>query len=398
MHTVIGRLGGGRLCGGTENGCRHPPAQCQSGLRSDKGPSRGPPGARVWSGIIRGIVFSLSGMAALILDPGHDPRIEQLKTWVAGLGTAWSIDPDSCAPASADASFRRYFRVRTGHPAHPTAIVMDAPPAHEDCRPFIHVAKLFGDAGVTVPTVLAQDLAQGFLLLADLGSQTYLSRLDEPSARQLYADAAAALVQIQSATRPGELLCNCTRIIGADGRELNPLLVRDFTEAEIEGRKQVREYARFFRDNLAGCEASFVNDTGVQVGVRQTRQALGTHLLRNEDILAGKKFRDGIAQSPWPIELHAGAKPKVEWLIDDVYEIPFGCFVPQRGEGLLTAGRCLSAEHEAVASARFTAQCFSYGHAIGCAAAISALDGVAPRMIDGTDIRAELNREGAQLE
>ncbi|MGC1553668.1 MAG: FAD-dependent oxidoreductase, partial [Bradyrhizobium sp.] len=78
-------------------------------------------------------------------------------------------------------------------------------------------------------------------------------------------------------TRPGELLCNCTRVIGADGRELNPLYVRDFTEAEIEGRKQVREYARFFRDNLVGCEHSFVNDTGVQVGVRQTRQALGTH-------------------------------------------------------------------------------------------------------------------------
>ena len=198
-------------------------------------------------------------------------------------------------------------------------------------------------------------------------------------------------------TRPGELLCNCTRIIGADGRELNPLYVRDFTEAEIEGRKQVREYARFFKDNLVGCENSFVNDTGVQVGVRQTRQALGTHLLRNEDILAGRKFRDGIAQSPWPIELHAGAKPRVEWLLDDVYEIPYGCFVPQRGEGLLTAGRCLSAEHEAVASARVTAQCFSYGHAIGHAAAISALDGVAPRSIDGEAIRAELNREGAQL-
>ena len=96
-------------------------------------------------------------------------------------------------------------------------------------------------------------------------------------------------------TRPGELLCNCTRVIGTDGRELNPLFARDFTEAEIEGRRQVREYARFFRDNLIGCEASFVNDTGVQVGVRQTRQARGTHLLRNIDVLSGAKFSDGIA-------------------------------------------------------------------------------------------------------
>lgn len=135
----------------------------------------------------------------------HDPRLDQLKAWVSGLGPAWSADPDSCAPASADASFRRYFRISTGNPAHPTAIVMDAPPAHEDCRPFIHVCKLFGDAGVTVPTVLAQDLEQGFLLLADLGSQTYLSRLDDSTASGMYADAAAALVRIQAATRPGEL-------------------------------------------------------------------------------------------------------------------------------------------------------------------------------------------------
>lgn len=199
-------------------------------------------------------------------------------------------------------------------------------------------------------------------------------------------------------TRPGELLCNCTRVIGADGRELNPLFASDFTEAEIEGRLQMREYARFFRAHITGCENSFVNDTGVQVGVRQTRQAKGVSLLRNVDILAAAKFRDGIARSPWPIELHSGAKPRVEWLLDDVYEIPYGCFVPERGEGLLTAGRCLSAEHEAVASARVTAQCFSYGHAIGHAAALAALEGVAPRDIDGADLRARLNRDGSQLD
>jgi glycine/D-amino acid oxidase-like deaminating enzyme len=199
-------------------------------------------------------------------------------------------------------------------------------------------------------------------------------------------------------TRPDELLCNCTRVIGADGRELNTLFARDFTEAEIEGRRQARDYARFFRDKLAGCENAFLNDTGVQVGVRQTRQARGVAILRNADILAGAKFAVGIERSPWPIELHAGAKPKVEWLLDDVYEVPYGCFVPERGEGLLTAGRCLSAEHEAVASARVTAQCFSYGHAVGHAAAIAARDGIAPRAISGADLRERLNRDGARLD
>ncbi|WP_037011265.1 FAD-dependent oxidoreductase [Ralstonia sp. AU12-08] len=199
-------------------------------------------------------------------------------------------------------------------------------------------------------------------------------------------------------TRPGELLCNCTRVTGADGRELNAVLYRDFAEAEIEGRLQVREYARFFRNHLAGCEASWVNDTAVQVGVRQTRQAQGVKTLRNADILAGAKFSDGITRSPWPIELHAGDRPRVEWLLNDYYEVPFGCFVPSAGESLLVAGRCLSAEHEAVASARVTAQCFSYGHAVGHAAALAANERINVRSISGEDVRLLLNRDGAGLD
>jgi hypothetical protein len=206
-----------------------------------------------------------------------------------------------------------------------------------------------------------------------------------------------AKIWLFTTPRPHELLCNCTRILGPDGRELNTLVARDFTDAEIEGRRQVREYARFFRDHLAGCEASFVNDTGVQVGVRQTRQAQGMKMLRNEDVVRGTKCADGIARSPWPIELHAGAKPRVEWLLDDYYEVPYGCFVPERGEGLLVAGRCLSAQHEAVASARVTAQCFSYGQAIGHAAVMCIEAGCEPRALRGGDIRDRLNRDGARL-
>lgn len=199
-------------------------------------------------------------------------------------------------------------------------------------------------------------------------------------------------------TRPGELLCNCTRIVGADGRELNPLFWRDFSEAEREGRRQAREYARFFRDRLVGCGNAFVNDMAVQVGVRQTRQVEGRAKLMNADVVAGTKRRDGIARSPWPIELHAGERPKVEWLLNDVYEIPFGCFLPAKGRGLMVAGRCLSAEHEAVASARVTAQCFGYGHAIGHAAVVALRDRVAPADIAGEDLRIILNRDGAGLD
>jgi len=198
-------------------------------------------------------------------------------------------------------------------------------------------------------------------------------------------------------THPNELLCNTTRVVGADGRELNPLFFQDFTDAEIEGRKQVAEYARFFKDSLTGCEHSYIADTAPQVGVRQTRQALGRVVLSNDDVIHARKSADGIVRSPWPIELHAGAKPRVEWILDDFYEVPYGCFVPQRGVGILVAGRCLSAEHEAVASARVTAQCFGYGEAIGLAAAISVQQNIQPDQIEGHALRTELNKLGAQL-
>ena len=197
--------------------------------------------------------------------------------------------------------------------------------------------------------------------------------------------------------RPNELLCNATRIVGQDGRELNPLLAEDLTEAEIEGRGQVREYERFIKKYIAGCENSVVNDTGIQVGVRQSRQVQGTYVLTNEDVVSGRKFSAGVAQSPWPIELHSGEKPRLVWLLDDYYEVPYECFVPKQGESVLVAGRCLSAQHEAMASARVTAQCFSYGHAVGHAAAIAVKENVAPRSISGFAVRDRLNRDGAHL-
>jgi N-acetylmuramate 1-kinase len=107
------------------------------------------------------------------------------------------------APASADASFRRYFRV-TGEQNVPV-IVMDAPPDREDCRPFVQVARLFAAAGVHVPRILAEDLDNGYLLLSDLGSTTYLQALNDANADDLYRDAISALVRIQLASRPGVL-------------------------------------------------------------------------------------------------------------------------------------------------------------------------------------------------
>jgi aminoglycoside/choline kinase family phosphotransferase len=126
-------------------------------------------------------------------------RLQALQDWAA---RQLGVDALDIAPASADASFRRYFRVTAKGRDY---IVMDAPPAHEDCRPFVAVAQLFADAGVHVPQVLAQDLQQGLLLLSDLGNTTYLSVLTESTARELYLASNDALIRIQQASRGGVL-------------------------------------------------------------------------------------------------------------------------------------------------------------------------------------------------
>ena len=129
-----------------------------------------------------------------------DDRFRALDAWLrtALAGAALRIEP-----ASADASFRRYFRVFLDDGK--TLIAMDAPPEREDSRPFVHVAKLLRDAGLHAPEILRHDLAQGFLLVTDLGRTLYLSALDDGNADRLFGDATTALARWQAASREGEL-------------------------------------------------------------------------------------------------------------------------------------------------------------------------------------------------
>ena len=126
-------------------------------------------------------------------------RLEALDAW---LGRTLGGREFTREPASADASFRRYFRVCSGDR---TWVAMDAPPEREDCRPFVKVAGLMREAGVHVPEIVAQDLAQGFLLLSDLGRRTYLQAFDGTNEEALFRDATRALVDWQAASREGEL-------------------------------------------------------------------------------------------------------------------------------------------------------------------------------------------------
>lgn len=131
-------------------------------------------------------------------------RLQQLNDWLNTVlnGTAFSL-----TPASADASFRRYFRVTLDNR---TLIAMDAPPLQESCAPFVHAAEVFANAGLNVPRVLEKDLERGFLLLTDLGDTTFLNalnqsasngKLHDKTAGDLYRDACMALVKLQSASK-----------------------------------------------------------------------------------------------------------------------------------------------------------------------------------------------------
>lgn len=139
-------------------------------------------------------------------------RLARLKTWLAGELETSAFD---IAPASSDASFRRYFRLRLDGRS---LIVMDAPPAQEDTAPFIRIAELLLAEGLNAPRILAKDVAQGFLLLTDLGDTPYLQALTEASVERLYGDALSALRRMQQ--------MDASRLTGIPPYD-HPLLVQE---------------------------------------------------------------------------------------------------------------------------------------------------------------------------
>lgn len=136
-----------------------------------------------------------------------DPQREgAFHRWLDSIAADHDLDVASVRVASADASFRRYLRVDTG--AGASRIVMDAPPEHENCAPFVQVARLMQAAGLNVPTILEWDETRGFMLMSDLGTQTMMEAIDPTQAavnRPLYLRAVDALLQWQQASRPGVL-------------------------------------------------------------------------------------------------------------------------------------------------------------------------------------------------
>jgi hypothetical protein len=193
----------------------------------------------------------------------------------------------------------------------------------------------------------------------------------------------------------GVALIHMTRIPNVDATDPGQL-----TRAEVEGRRQVVEYHRFLRDRVPGFERSVVVATSPAIGVRESRRVHGDYRLTREDVLAGRRFDDEIALCGAPIEDH-GAGGDTSWQYvgeGGVYGIPYRTLLPAGTEGLLVAGRCFSATHDAHASARSMATCMAMGQAAGTAAVMAAAVGAGPRAVPVDALRERLALDGALLE
>ena len=193
----------------------------------------------------------------------------------------------------------------------------------------------------------------------------------------------------------GVVLVHMTRVPNVDATDPEQL-----TAAEIDGRRQVQEYHRFLRDRVPGFERAVIVATSPAIGVRESRRVHGDYRLTREDVLAGRRIDDEIALCGAPIEDH-GAGGNTAWQHvagDGVYGIPYRTLLPKGVEGLLVAGRCFSATHDAHASARSMATCMAMGQAAGTAAVFAAAGGTTPRAVPADALRERLVLDGAILE
>jgi len=217
--------------------------------------------------------------------------------------------------------------------------------------------------------------------------------------RAAAADGSYALPRLEGSWHrtpfAGIVMVHMTRIPNVDATD--PVAL---TAAEIEGRRQVREYHRFLRDRVPGFEASVVVGTSPSIGVRESRRVIGDYQLTREDVLTARRFEDEIGLCGAPIEDH-GAGAGTEWQYvagGAAYGIPFRALLPLGLDGLLVAGRCFSSTHDAHASARSMATCMAMGQAAGTAAALAAARNCLPRDVPADALRARLLRDGAILD
>jgi ribulose 1,5-bisphosphate synthetase/thiazole synthase len=195
-------------------------------------------------------------------------------------------------------------------------------------------------------------------------------------------------------TQAGVIHTIMTRVADVDGTD--PVAL---TAAEIDGRLQALEYARFLHDCIPGYENAALSWLSHPIGVRETRRIYGEYRLTREDCLTGRKFPDAVGACGAPIEdHHAGSDTTWVYLPDGMtYDIPYRTLIPQKVTGLLVAGRCFSATHDAHASCRSMAQTMTMGQAVGTAAALAVGKDMLPHELEPTLLQDRLRQMGAKF-
>jgi glycine/D-amino acid oxidase-like deaminating enzyme len=203
-------------------------------------------------------------------------------------------------------------------------------------------------------------------------------------------------VGLYKTLEPGVWRVNTTRLHALDGTK-----VEDLTEAEIRGREQITELLAFFRNWLPGFENVQLYDTAATMGVRETRRIVGEYTLTLEDLANATHFDDVIGMCGYPVDIHSptgdggGADGRLPTA--NIYEIPYRSLVPRDIDGLLVAGRAISATHEALGAVRVMPPVFAMGQAAGTAAAMAIEWGVEPRAVPVPQMQELLVRQGAYL-
>jgi len=192
-----------------------------------------------------------------------------------------------------------------------------------------------------------------------------------------------------------EVSVNSTRVTGVLG-----INVWDLTYAEWQSRRQMRQIAAFLRRYVPGFAQAYVVQSGVNIGVRETRRIVGDYQLTAADVLEARKFDDVVARGAYPIDIHSptGSGTILKRLPPgEAYDIPLRCLLPQGVERLVVAGRCISGTHEAHSSYRVMPIAMATGQAAGVCAALAAHTGKAPRDLPTAHVQRELRRQGADL-
>ncbi len=193
-------------------------------------------------------------------------------------------------------------------------------------------------------------------------------------------------------TIPGEMTVNMTNI-----SSLDPTVTEQLTRAEIHGREQALACQLFLQKFTPGFKNAYLLNFSAQIGVRESRRIIGEYRLTREDVLQVRHFYDGIVRCAWPVEEHGtDASVRVKYLPEgQMYDIPYRCLIPQRVQGLLVAGKCLSADHDAHASVRVMAQCMAMGQAAGTAANLAIRDQCRLLNINIVDLQKQMRSTGA---